>query len=353
MEERIQQFQNWKRPAQIRMEQYDAKEAAMVQQKKEWQHQVQLLHTQISTLQAQEAIWKREIKSLQELNASFDSLPQQQNANSKTAPLEMASLSSKLQAAQLELQARQDECHTIQTDRDRLQLALDERAQETQDVASELGRVKEKYGKLREALELAKQAAQQADQRAVRAEELAGKGAFHPDHTRVLHLTQNPRTATLQKQNAALKQQLAQALNKDSNNVPSTSTTTSNIDPDKLHQRLKQQFRDQIALFREGVHLITGYKIDMIPDTQKHTFRIRSMFAAHKTDELLFDWPKQQDDTTHNKTAPVPALHLMANDYAKQLAREPSYEYIAKYGSMPAFVASVQLSEFEKQTLMG
>jgi hypothetical protein len=37
---------------------------------------------------------------------------------------------------------------------------------------------------------------------------------------------------------------------------------------------------------------------------------------------------------------------------AKVLATTPSYEYMSKFQSMPAFLASVQLNLFEKQTVM-
>ena len=36
---------------------------------------------------------------------------------------------------------------------------------------------------------------------------------------------------------------------------------TSDVDPNKLHQRLKQSFKEQISRFREAVYLMTGYKV--------------------------------------------------------------------------------------------
>ena len=51
------------------------------------------------------------------------------------------------------------------------------------------------------------------------------------------------------------------------------------MNAEKLNQRLKENFREQISKFREGVYLMTGYKVDMIPGTEKPTFRVRSMFA--------------------------------------------------------------------------
>ena len=55
----------------------------------------------------------------------------------------------------------------------------------------------------------------------------------------------------------------------------------SDVDAQKLHQRLKESFKEQISVFREGVYLLTGYKIDMIAGEQadRPRFKVRSMYA--------------------------------------------------------------------------
>ena len=114
-------------------------------------------------------------------------------------------------------------------------------------------------------------------------------------------------------------------------------------DPDKLNQRLKETFRGQIATFREGVYLATGYKIDMLTadSTQRPTFRIRSVFAEHEEDHLLLRWPKDSQ-----------YLDILSTDFAKELSTQPCYDYMTKFHSLPAFLASITLSLFEKQTVM-
>lgn len=40
-----------------------------------------------------------------------------------------------------------------------------------------------------------------------------------------------------------------------------SSVGNSNMDPNKLNQRLKEMFKEKIATFRESVYLLTGYKV--------------------------------------------------------------------------------------------
>ena len=60
-------------------------------------------------------------------------------------------------------------------------------------------------------------------------------------------------------------------------------------------------------------------------------------------DHLMFQWPPGDN---------VASLDLIATDFAKAAATTPSYDYITKMRSVPAFMASTQLSLFEKQTMM-
>jgi Mitotic checkpoint protein len=347
----------------------EEKESSWIAAKKDLEHQLRLQTEQTKACRQTEALLQREIASLQELNASFDHLP-----DKSVTALASASVQSKLDALQLDLHTTQEELLAIRIDRDRIQVALEESLSSQRNVNLQIDQVKEKYGKLREALELQKQASVQAEQRALRAEELAGRGSFNPSTTRVVHLTQNPLTTTLKEQNASLKQRLEEyALAASSSTSTATTTpgaskgmfhkrltpqsaapptvssstltaTTAEVNPDKLHQRLKQQFQHQIALFREGVHLITGYKIDMLPDHDRPTFRVRTMYAERERDELIFQWPKGKEGQS------VTSLDLLYSDWAKLLMKSASYDYVTKYHSVPAFVAAVQLEQFESTT---
>lgn len=93
---------------------------------------------------------------------------------------------------------------------------------------------------------------------------------------------------------------------------------------------------------------MTGFKVDMIPtsDSGRPTFRLRSVFAEQEEDHLLLQWPRGQDKSE------VTALDILNTDFAKALAKTPAYEYMTKFHSLPAFLASCQLSLFENQTMV-
>ena len=225
----------------------------------------------------------------------------------------------------------------------------------------ELETIKEKFGKLRDALYKEREKAQQAEQRANEAEALAGKGSFDPTTTRVLHLQETPLTQTLKEEVQVLRRQLEVANNNLANAAaatgsaskhPASASKINSVDADKLNKRLKENFKEQIALFREGVYLMTGYKVDMIPGggaDARPTFRVRSVYAEKEQDQLMLKWPKSSSST---RDSSVKSLDLLSTEFAKHLSTTESYEYMTKFSSLPAFLASVQLRLFETQTMM-
>lgn len=168
------------------------------------------------------------------------------------------------------------------------------------------------------------------------AEAWAGKGSFNPDTTRVVHFTETPLVQAMKEEIDVLKRQLEVAKG------PKSSSKSAHHNPDKLNQRLKENFKEQIATFREGVYIATGFKFDMLPGTDRPTFRVRSLYSANEKDHLLLKWPKTEE---------VSSLDILNTDFAKTLAEtSPSYQYMTKFHSLPAFLASVQLSLFENTT---
>jgi hypothetical protein len=187
-------------------------------------------------------------------------------------------------------------------------------------------------------LDKARSRVERAEERANQAEVLAGKGSFNPDVTRILHFQETPLVEALKEEVEVLKRQLESAKGEKAAAKHSVA-----VDPDKLNQRLKENFKEQISLFREGVYLMTGFKVDMLPGCDRPTFRVRSVFAENEEDQLLLKWPKSEQ---------VTSLDILNTDLAKVLATTPSYDYMTKLHSLPAFMASVQLSLFEKQTVL-
>lgn len=81
----------------------------------------------------------------------------------------------------------------------------------------------------------------------------------------------------------------------------------------------------------------------MIPENDRYKFKVRSVFAERESDHLMFQCPEGNE---------VSSLDLLDTELAKLLTTTPSYDYMTKFHSLPAFLASVQLSLFEKQTMI-
>ena len=138
---------------------------------------------------------------------------------------------------------------------------------------------------------------------------------------RIVHLVDNPAAAAAAKRAAAKKEEVQ-----------------GGVDPATLHARLKERFREHLNWFRDAVYLLTGFKVDMQGLGEGHPqVRLRSMFAEREDDSLLFAW---SDD----------GVNLLATPFADQLD-ERLFANLKFCNSVPAFLASVQLNLFERQTL--
>ena len=347
------QLQDLKRECQRREQQVEHMASALVEkesraqqlldqvttvraQNKDMKAQLDSQTIQIATLTAQQAIAQRELDSLRVLVQTFDGMPLlTPTASNQSEILASPKLQTSLKTMQVRMRSIQDELDLVTRDRDRLASELEAAQAAVKETQQEHERVLDKFGKLREALQAERAKVAKAEGRAIEAESLAGKGSFNPDMARALHLKETPLVEALREELAVLKRQLEAK--------GSAATARTPIDPEKLNQRLKENFKEQISLFREGVYLMTGYKVDMLPGTDRPTFRVRSVFAEQEEDHLMLKWPKSE---------PVSSLDLLGTDFAKALSNTPSYDYMVKFHSLPAFLASVQLSLFERQTLV-
>jgi hypothetical protein len=305
--------------------------------KNELQSKLDGANQQIQTLKAQEGIWRRETDSLRSLLKTFDELPvsgaeKSSNTNSVTG-----------QSLQISLDTAKEEIRVLTSERDRLTTEIKTLRDEQDEQQKEHARVVEKFGKLREALTAEKVKVEESEARACKAEALAGKGSFSMEETRVLHLQRNPLSEAIREHYETEIRGLQRKLEEATGQKPARGASASEVDPHKLHQRLKQSFKEQIALFREGVYLMTGYKVDMLQQ-DKTMFRVRSVYAEQEQDHLMFVCQKDGEEVT--------SLDLVETDLAKLLSTTDSYQYMTKFNSLPGFLASVQLSLFEKQTFI-
>jgi len=305
-------------------------------------------------------------------DSDSDMMNQDENQNqtsTATATATISGLNLSLSSAKDKIQILTSQYESIQNEKEAIY-----KSNET--LKEEHEHVRTKFELLKKALYQEREKAELAVERAFAAEALAGKGSFNGDTTKVLHLQCNPLSIALrekyQKEIDELKEvlkcseleieELKMAVGDTPSSTPNVTNTTmasdskassaskskqdlSVLDAQKVTKRLKESFRHQIGTFREGVYLLTGYKVDMITDTDRPRFIVRSMYAENETDVLEFIWPELEEGKS-----PL-SLDILNTDMAQVLSQEPSFDYMKKYNSLPAFMASVCLSLFEKQTL--
>ena len=323
---------------------------------------------------AQQKIWQRETEGMRSLLDTYEQ--QETKSPMKLGRSSGGESSPAVEGLQVSLKSAQDQVKLLSETNQKLESDLEVLRDELLAAKSEHERVLEKFHKLRNALIEERSKAEAAEARACQAETLAGKGSYNSETTRVIHLKSNPFAEAIKEKHQAeiealnrrleeAEEALAAAGDKRSSlateaTTPSASTgrgsigsagasgkkddTLSSLDAQKLHKRLKERFKEQIGLFREGVYLITGYKIDMsFSDSDCPRFKVRSIYGETEDDHLMFQWPKQDSASS---------LDLLTTDMARLLMNGPSAIYMTKFNSVPAFIASVTLELFDKQTMI-
>uniref|UniRef100_A0AAV1UJX3 Mitotic spindle assembly checkpoint protein MAD1 n=1 Tax=Peronospora matthiolae TaxID=2874970 RepID=A0AAV1UJX3_9STRA len=192
-------------------------------------------------------------------------------------------------------------------------------------------------------------------------EKRLGKGEFNVETTKIVHLAVNPTRELLQskatsndvenlrRENEALRARLTKLT--DGGDVESPGvcaedklTTTTSYDTvdglKKLNQRLKQVFGDQIRQYREAVYLLTGYKVDLKKSNGMEMLRLRSMYAEHDDDDLLI------------RMEASGSLELLDSDFCSRI-NQRVFAYLTTCRSFPAFLSTLTLHLFEKQTFQG
>jgi hypothetical protein len=333
LEQELESSQKTAQDSEHRAKELERSKDSMQKLLEEEQHQTELYKGQVNILKGQERVWKRELESLRSIVETFDALP----LDGTSKPPATSTDNNNSRTLQVQLSFAKEELQVLKDGQESMKQELEKVLLERKELQATHNTVLEKFGKLKDALYAQRQKAETAEQRANRAEELAGKGSFNPHTTRVLHMQHNPLTEALKQEVAVLKRQLQ-------TKEKAVAIVNSDVDPNKLHKRLKESFKEQIGRFREGVYLMTGFKIDMLPGTDdRPKFKVRSVFAEQEQDHLMFQWPPGKN---------VGSLDLLGTELAKSLTTTPSYEYISRFHSLPTFLASVQLSLFEKQTMM-
>ncbi|KAJ8554677.1 hypothetical protein ON010_g9807 [Phytophthora cinnamomi] len=192
-------------------------------------------------------------------------------------------------------------------------------------------------------------------------EKRLGRGEFNVETTKIVHLAVNPTRELLQskakstdieklrQENEALRARLNKLTGGEDTESPSAPaedklTTMTSYDTveglKKLNQRLKQVFGDQIRQYREAVYLLTGYKVDLKKSNGMELLRLRSVYAEHDDDELLVRMEANG------------SLELLDSEFCSQI-NQRVFAYLTTCRSFPAFLSTLTLHLFEKQTFQG
>jgi mitotic spindle assembly checkpoint protein MAD1 len=227
-----------------------------------------------------------------------------------------------------------------------------------------LGKVTDKFYKLKKEMERQRDLKEKAEERADKAEIMMGKGAYNSEKTRILHMSKNPLQEAIARKYKAMLEELQgenerleteivtmrSSSSGASTPLPTPSKTPSkvsksSIDYEKMNQRLKMGFQKQTALYREAVYKLTGYKVDIVPNTGN--IKLRSMYAEKEGDHLLFTNTSASSDDT--------CYELLETDFAKWCQKNDpeSIHYLTGMKSTPAFLSNITLSLFSQQTFLG
>jgi mitotic spindle assembly checkpoint protein MAD1 len=107
------------------------------------------------------------------------------------------------------------------------------------------------------------------------------------------------------------------------------------ISAEKRQQSIIEAFKKTSKDFREVCYILTGYRIDAL---KQNIYRLSHVYADSPNDNLLFEWAETDR-----------GIKLLENDYSEKLT-DLLQTYLKQHDSFPAFLASLTLDLFHKQT---
>ena len=260
--------------AQRRLEALEKENKEMSAETKKWggeketqKEKVIKVETELKIIKSQEKIWKRESDSMRSLLDTYKMMEENMTAAGSASKVDHKSASESdatTQGLQLSLSTAKEEILLLQDQLDVMKSERDIAGQEFGTLKEEHEQIRSKFMKLRDALFQEREKAEKAEDRAEKAETSAGKGIYNQGTTRVLHLQNNPLSFAIREKYEneieELKSELSEMTAVHKGLVPMAISKSSDpaLDAEKFSKRLKDQFRNHIALFREGVHIITG-----------------------------------------------------------------------------------------------
>ncbi|KAL9642329.1 hypothetical protein ABK040_007327 [Willaertia magna] len=215
----------------------------------------------------------------------------------------------------------------------------------------------------------------------IKYEQRLGKGEYCKENVKILHMTINPETEAKMKSNNQLerlkaenkmlneelmnlKEQLLGNSGINTTNGSSSSGTTasgtvasassSSVNVNNLNEKemlklkeqnedfqrritkLKEVFQKKVNEFRKTVYLLFGFRIDVVDNNR---FRLSSMYAEAPEDYLFFEGDGNSS-----------GMKLLSSEFASTID-EKQMNYLTQFKSIPAFLSSLTLDLFTKQTV--
>ncbi|XP_069590427.1 mitotic spindle assembly checkpoint protein MAD1 isoform X1 [Ranitomeya imitator] len=193
----------------------------------------------------------------------------------------------------------------------------------------------------------------------MRLERLSLQGSYDPSKVKVIHFSMNPATKAQQQrkddiqnlQDECIKLRELVRILEGGSTVPDKLEAAGSIQSpvqevselkkqvesaELKNQRLREVFQTKIHEFRTVCYMLTGYRIDITTENQ---YRLTSMYAEHKEDNLLF-----------KSTSPSGGkLQLLDTGFSRTL-KDFIDLHLHHQNSIPAFLSAVTLDLFSRQT---
>ncbi|KAK8803294.1 hypothetical protein WA158_000988 [Blastocystis sp. Blastoise] len=176
-------------------------------------------------------------------------------------------------------------------------------------------------------------------------------GGIDVTTTKILHLKENPinkykqeKEMSLEKENKELKV-FIEKLQKDSTACLASPLLLQQQQElkkeketaEKRFDKLKEIFTSNQKKFKDAVYCLTGYKIELVQDNGQKWI-VKHVYNDRPADSLMFE------------VSPDGTFSLMETEFTKCISRK-TFAYLHTCNSFPAFLASLCLELFEKQSI--
>ncbi|XP_071486404.1 mitotic spindle assembly checkpoint protein MAD1-like [Diadema antillarum] len=220
--------------------------------------------------------------------------------------------------------------------------------------------VEELRGKVAALEERCKTLAERNESLELHMERSALKGDYDPTKTKILSFSMNPAAVAKKQKGEELEKLRAECetlrqrvrVLEESGDRGDTEVIANKIKEEQTravqdvkkelelselrNQRLKEVFSQKIQEFRQACYRLTGYRIDNPTNNQ---YKLLSMYAETPNDIL------------HFQMTPTGEMNLLENDFSSTLT-DMVEEFLLRGDSIPAFLSSVTLDLFNRQTVM-